>query len=75
MIYYRQCTFQCGNTVQTAWIEERGAKVGSKITLKTDGEDPSKFWTVLQVGSERMPEKRAKEFERAYTKHREFSDI
>lgn len=73
-IFYRQCVFKQGDKVQTAWIEERGAKVGARVTFK-DAPDDAGLWEVESVGEERMPEKRAKEFERAYLHHRECSDI
>ncbi len=72
MKYYRQCTFKQKTKQTTAWIEERGAKVGVNVTFQ---DDSSGFWKVVAVGSLRMEEGRAKKFERAYLSHRKCSDI
>lgn len=60
-MFYRQCIFKQGNTQQTAWIEERGAKVGCRVTFK---DDASGFWEVVSVSDQRLSEKYVKEHER-----------
>jgi len=42
---YFQCKFSQGYMIQTAWIEERGARVGALIELK--GEEG--LWKVEEV--------------------------
>ena len=56
-IYYRQCKFKSGNTVTTAWISEKGIKVGVRVRFKDrEGVDPKKWWTVTDVGETRKKE-------------------
>lgn len=74
MKYYRQCTLRSGNTFLTAWIEEKGAKIGHSITLK-DSKDTKRFWQVLDVGDVRLPEAKTKLQEQAYKHQRKVSDI
>ena len=73
MKYYRQCTFKSGNSTTTAWIEERGAKVGKKVTFKD--EDEKRWWEVTAVSDTRMDEQRVKEQEKNAKNHRKASDI
>lgn len=43
--FYKQCTLQKGNTIQTSWIPEEFAKSGKYIRLKDDD-----GWKVIGVG-------------------------
>lgn len=46
MTTYFQCRMRQGTAETVAWIEERGAKVGASVELKSaDG----KFWDVIEV--------------------------
>lgn len=46
MTIYYQCEMKRGDARTVGWIEERGAKVGSRVELKSaDGE----FWEVVEV--------------------------
>lgn len=46
MTTYFQCRLRHGDAETVAWIEERGAKVGKRVELKTaDGE----MWDVAEV--------------------------
>ena len=49
--FYKQCSFKSGNKHTTAWIPERGAKVGLTMTFEGDGPER---WTVISVGSTRI---------------------
>ena len=51
--FYKQCTFKSDNSTTTAWIPERGAKVGKRVTFKDD--DSDQIWTVVSVGAGRIP--------------------
>lgn len=72
MEYYRQCTLQHKNTQTVAWISEKGAKVGFRVTLE---EDPNLWWTVVQAGTTRLPKDEALDRERDYLHQRRASDI
>jgi hypothetical protein len=48
-VYFRQCSLKSGNMCLVSWIEERGAKVGYRVTL--EGEEG--WWDVVGVGSYR----------------------
>jgi hypothetical protein len=53
MANFKQCKFRRGDAYTVAWIEERGAKVGANVELKTaDGE----FWEVVEVYDYAMDE-------------------
>jgi hypothetical protein len=53
MTTYFQCRMKRGDAYTVAWIEERGAKVGKRVELKTgDGE----IWEVITVYSFGMDE-------------------
>lgn len=43
---YKQCKLRRGSAWTTAWIEERGAKVGAHIELLSDD---GQFWDVAEV--------------------------
>jgi hypothetical protein len=46
MTMFFQCRMRKGSAETIGWIEERGAKVGADVELKTaDGE----FWRVIEV--------------------------
>lgn len=45
-MFLKQCQFQNGNQMQTAWIEESAAKVGNLVSFE---EDRKVFWKVRQV--------------------------
>jgi len=46
MTTYYQCRLQRGNSETVGWIEDRGAKVGASVELKSaDGN----FWRVTEV--------------------------
>lgn len=46
MTTYFQCKLRQGDSETVGWIEDRGAKVGARVELKTaDGG----FWDVLEV--------------------------
>lgn len=47
MTQYFQCSLSQGETQTHAYIEERGAKVGSRVEIKEQGFDG--LWTVTQV--------------------------
>jgi len=48
MATYYQCRFRRGDPETIAWIEERGAKIGALVELKTaDGER----WDVIRQAS------------------------
>lgn len=63
MKQYYQCRMRRGNQELTAWIEERGAKVGAKVELKPTGD----FWEVLSVGVG-LPEDLLKEHQKMHRK-------
>jgi hypothetical protein len=71
MTWYRQCKFKKGNTAQYAWIEERGAKVGNEVELKSSNDEK---WLVVEVGG-RLSEEYVRELERDYKNQRKASDI
>ena len=64
MKYYRQCSFKQSNKRTVAWIEERGAKVGYKVSFKD--EDDGGLWEVTSVSDSRITEEAAKRTERLY---------
>lgn len=47
MTTYYQCDLSQGSTRTTAYIEERGAKLGARVEIKTSGFDG--LWEVIQV--------------------------
>ncbi len=70
-LMYRQCKFKKGDTYQTAWIEERGAKVGSLVELKSDNHEK---WEVVFVGGRQTAEM-VQELASDYKSQRKASDI
>lgn len=68
---YRQCKFQKGNKFQTAWIEERGAKEGAWVELKSDNHEK---WQVVEVGGRQTAEM-VQELSSDYKTQRRASDI
>jgi hypothetical protein len=63
MKQYVQCRMRRGTQETTAWIEERGAKVGAKVELKPTGE----LWEVRMVGTS-LPEDLFKEHQKMHRK-------
>jgi hypothetical protein len=57
---YYQCKLSQGNTIRTAWIEAKGAKVGVFVELLPD----HTFWHVDEVYSHGLSEDVLKERER-----------
>jgi hypothetical protein len=58
MSTYYQCRFKRGESETIAWIEERGAKVGASVELKTaDGER----WNVIEVFAPGLDEAKLRE--------------
>ena len=74
MEYYRQCTFRKGSTTQTAWIEERGAKVGLLVELKSERSGNERDWEVVSVGG-RATKEMVNELGRDHMDQRKASDI
>ena len=58
MSTYYQCRFRRGDPETIAWIEERGAKIGALVELKTaDGER----WDVIEVFTPGLDEAKLRE--------------
>ncbi len=68
-----QCNFRKDNARTTAWIAERGAKVGNVVEFKS-GENRDPGWEVISVGG-CMDEKDLHNFNRMHRAHRQGSDI
>jgi len=66
-----QCELKKGNKRQVAWIEERGAKVGNNVELKTDNHE---IWEVVSTGS-KMKKEDLDKINKFHRTHREGSDI
>lgn len=58
MTMYFQCRMQRDGSETVGWIEERGAKVGAEVELKTADEE---FWRVTQVYLPGLPEEKLRE--------------
>lgn len=69
-----QCDLSHGNTKTRAYIEARGAKVGSLVQFK-DSDDDSVFWRVDSVSDKGIEKQYLDELKVAYRKQREASDI
>lgn len=70
--YYIQCKFKQGTKEYTAYIPERGARIGLSMEL----EDKEGRWKVIEVMREtRIDSERAKRASRDYLKQRDASDI
>lgn len=74
MNFYRQCTLRHQDTEQVAWIEEYGAKVGNRITLKDSG-DPTTLWTVMTVSRYRLTQQEVNDNQHRHAKWHEQVDI
>ena len=71
MTWYKQCKFKKDNSYQTAWIEERGAKLGAFVELKSDNHEK---WEVVHVGG-RTTAEMVQELASDYKSQRKASDI
>lgn len=61
MKQYVQCRLERGDSVVTAWIEERGAKVGAEVELLPERD----LWVVREVFADApMPEDQLRETQR-----------
>lgn len=75
-VFYRQCRLRHLNTHQVAWIPEKFAKKGKFIEIKKDDGEWENGWEVMSDGgSTRLSHSTVVHQERAWTKHRKFSDI
>jgi len=72
MGWYKQCKFKKGDSYQHAWIEERGAKVGAMVELKSDNHEK---WEVVSVGEGRQSAEMVQELSSDYKSQRKASDI
>lgn len=72
MTWYKQCKFKKGDSYQTAWIEERGAKLGAHVELKSDNHEK---WEVVEVGLGRQTAEMVQELSSDYKSQRKASDI
>ena len=74
-MWYRQCQFQSDrNRVEVAWIPEKSAKVGRRVTFKDDGADPTEIWTITQV-YDRRPKSWLIEHQQDHLHQRKVSDV
>jgi hypothetical protein len=55
-----QCRLRCLTGETVGWIEERGAKVGNVVELKTDGQ----LWDVVEVFQPGMEEEALRQKQR-----------
>lgn len=62
MKQYFQCKLSFGAKQTTAWIEERGAKVGARVEILPSRE----LWEVREVFGPGMPENMLKEHQRMH---------
>jgi ribosomal silencing factor RsfS len=70
---YRQCKFQKGNQIQTAWVENKpGLKRGAEVELKSDNHER---WTVIDMGDVLHPADRVQELASDHKTQRRASDI
>lgn len=69
-----QCDLSSGATKTRAYIPQKGAVVGSVLSLK-DSDDPDRRWTVESVADKGIEESYLNELKVAYRKQREASDI
>lgn len=65
-----QCRLRCGNKVDTTWIDARGARVGTTLSLK----DRDGLWEVVEVGAH-MPAAEVLARSRDHAHQREASDV
>lgn len=68
---FYQCHLSTGNSHQIAYIEERGAKVGSKVEL--GGKGTNDFWNVDSVSDKFLLEHQLKGIQDSY--HKGFASI
>lgn len=68
--YYRQCEFQSDDAQLVAWVEEKKAKLGHKVTFK-DHDDPNRWWEIISVGATRLPKEQARARQREHMKLKE----
>jgi hypothetical protein len=67
--FWRQCTLQKDRIHTVVWIQEWAAKKGAIIKSSADNE--LNGYTVMEVGSQRMPEQQVKQIERMYKKFKD----
>lgn len=65
-----QCKLKSGTAEQTAWVPDKKAKLGNKMTVD-DGEE---VWEVVEVYA-RYDDSEVSKLAQEYKKHREHSDI
>ena len=70
---FYQCNFRKSTARTTAWIPERGAKVGNIVEFK-DGTKRDGGWEVVSVGNA-MDEKNLHDMNEMHRVHRNGSDI
>ena len=58
MTTYFQCRMRHGSSETVGWIEERGAKVGARVELKSAD---SAFWDVVDVARPGLDEAKLRE--------------
>ena len=70
--YYRQCKMVSGGIVTYGWIPDRFAILGRTIIMRDMG--PC-MWTVVHVGSTRMPQSEVSIQSRDHEHQRRVSDV
>lgn len=73
-VWYRQCTYKCGNKQGTSWLPENLAKVGKQIYFGKKTDKPSEMWTIVAVYG-REKESYLISCEMDYKNQRKVSDI
>ncbi|MDB5097683.1 MAG: hypothetical protein JWM80_2104 [Cyanobacteria bacterium RYN_339] len=71
----KQVDLQRGASVQTAWIEARGARLGATIELKLGEGERSPGWQVTRVYQQGLPEEQVLINATAHKHHRAYTDI
>jgi hypothetical protein len=71
----KQVDLQRGVNVQTAWIEERGARLGATVELKLGEGVTSPGWRVTRVYDHGRPDAEVQRDATAYKSHRKHTDI
>lgn len=71
----KQVDLRRGQNVQTAWIEERGARLGAIVELKLGEGERSPDWKVTRVYSQGLPDEQVMQNATAYKYHRLQTDI
>ena len=59
---YQQCRLRRGDSETTAWIESRGARVGSRVELLPSRDE----WDVVEVFTHAMPADDLREMQRQH---------